>query len=58
MQSAAAHKFKSALPWVLLLALYLALRLPNLRALPVFVDESTYARWTQLILSDHNTSSA
>jgi hypothetical protein len=36
----------------LLMALFLAVRLPNLRALPVFCDEATYLRWAQLIHAD------
>src|SRR6185369_14283415 len=39
--------------WSLLLAAYFALRLPNLRGMPAFVDETTYARWTQVILKSH-----
>ena len=39
-----------------LIAIYLAARLPNLRAMPAFTDETTYARWAQLIIADprHN----
>jgi len=41
---------------VALVAAYLALRLPNLRAQPVFCDEATYLRWAQLVAQDpgHN----
>jgi hypothetical protein len=41
--------------WTLLLllgAFYLLLRLPRLRAMPVFTDEATYLRWAQLIAED------
>lgn len=41
--------------WLLLaglILLYLLLRLPNLRALPVFCDEAAYVRWAQLIWED------
>jgi 4-amino-4-deoxy-L-arabinose transferase-like glycosyltransferase len=36
--------------------LYLALRLPHLRLLPIFCDEAAYLRWAQLIAADpvHN----
>lgn len=39
-----------------LVAAYLLLRLPNLRDMPAFTDETTYARWAQLIAADpiHN----
>ncbi|HVT79094.1 MAG TPA: hypothetical protein VHM90_00440, partial [Phycisphaerae bacterium] len=45
--------------WLICLALigvYLVARLPNLRTMPAFTDETTYARWAQLIITDprHN----
>jgi len=40
----------------LLMACYLVLRLPHLRDMPVFTDETTYLRWAQLIADNplHN----
>ncbi|HUO07586.1 MAG TPA: hypothetical protein VM008_04750, partial [Phycisphaerae bacterium] len=37
---------------LLLLACYFILRLPNLRDMPPFTDETTYTRWAQIILED------
>jgi 4-amino-4-deoxy-L-arabinose transferase-like glycosyltransferase len=40
---------RSLLICLLLLTCYLILRLPHLRDMPVFTDETTYLRWAQLI---------
>jgi hypothetical protein len=44
--------FHLALLGSALIALYLLLRLPHLRDLPIFCDEATYLRWAQLIHAD------
>ena len=58
MELASTKQSDTRRDWLLCLVLiiiYLAARLPNLRDLPAFTDETTYARWAQLILADrHN----
>ncbi len=47
-------KNKGLIWFLVLIALYFALHLFKLTALPVFADESIYIRWSQLIIDDFN----
>jgi len=47
--AAAAPRRQSVVMCGLLLLAYFAMRLPNLRSVPIFCDEAIYLRWAQLI---------
>ena len=47
-----AGRRREAMLCAVLICAYFLLRLPNLRAMPVFCDEATYIRWAQLIWDD------
>src|SRR3954469_8492966 len=51
-----ARRLREGILCALLICAYFLLRLPNLRAMPIFCDEATYVRWAQLIWKDpaHN----